>query len=107
MLALVVQWRPSASPQAAAPGPEQATRVMGPPSSRQERITPGTAPTQAPAPSSVIRALGPAVTSAASVPFAVCSQRDVDVPNMVPSIYEHVPSCAVRVSLIRGMESKD
>ena len=73
-------------PPAAAPGPELATRVMGPPSSRQEPIAPGAAPVQAPAPSPVIRALGPAVTSAASVPFAVCHLNHVDVPNTVPSM---------------------
>ena len=61
----------SSIPPAAAPGPELATRVMGPPSSRQERIAPGAAPIKAPAPSPAIRSLGPAVTSAASVPIVV------------------------------------
>ena len=83
-------------PPAAAPGPGGLqTRVLGPPSSRQERIAPGVAPGLAPvqapamgqapapglapvqapamgqAPAPGLRVLGPGVTSAANVPIVV------------------------------------
>ena len=82
-------------PPVAAPGPGGLqTRVLGPPSSRQERIAPGVAPSLAPiqapmmgqAPEAAraqapagqnqaaalgLRVLGPGVTSAANVPIMV------------------------------------
>ena len=67
-------------PPVAAPGPGGLqTRVLGPPSSRQERIAPGVAPSVAPAqapmmsqaPAPGLRMLGPAITSAANVPIVV------------------------------------
>ena len=67
-------------PPVAAPGPGGLqTRVLGPPSSRQERIAPGVAPSVAPAqapmmsqaPAPGFRMLGPAITSAANVPIVV------------------------------------
>ena len=69
-------------PPVAAPGPGGLqTRVLGPPSSRQERIAPGVAPSLAPvqapmmsqAPAPGLRTLGPGITSAANVPIAVGS----------------------------------
>ena len=67
-------------PPVAAPGPGGLqTRVLGPPSSRQERIAPGVAPSLAPvqapmmsqAPAPGLKMLGPGITSAANVPIVV------------------------------------